>query len=315
VAFAAFGDRVKMWSTLNEPIAIWVGYALGWFAPGRADPRAGRQAMHNALRAHGRAVQAFRAAGSPGQIGVVLDIWKRHAATSSPEDVALAERGDDDGFRFFLDALLGGGYSRRIRDRLQAEGTMPSIEDGDQSLIAQPIDYLGLNVYSRVVVNARTHNPEAWAQSDPQPGGNFLDNGQEYYPKAVFDAALMARDEYGWDGPVYITENGASDGPDIADPLQDDERIQYVRGFLEWISEAIRAGIDIRSYYLWSLMDNFEWSAGYEPRYGLARIEPVTLARTPKKSARWYADLIAQHRSGRRATERSSPMFGHRARG
>jgi beta-glucosidase len=122
IAFDRLGDRVRRWATLNEPIALWIGYGVGWFAPGRRDPRAGRQAMHNAMLAHGRGVQAFRAAGSPGEIGVVLDIWKREPATQAPADVALAQQGEDDGFRFFLDALRGGGYSSRLRARLEAEG-------------------------------------------------------------------------------------------------------------------------------------------------------------------------------------------------
>lgn len=302
VAFDAFGDRVRRWATLNEPISLWMGYAVGRFAPGRTDQRAGRQAMHNAMLAHGRSVQAFREAGSPGEIGIVLDIWKREPATESPADVALALQGEDDGFRFFFDTLRAGGYSDRIVERLTREGTLPDIREGDQKVIAAPIDYLGLNVYSRVVVNSLTHDPAAWAESDPHPGGNFLDNGQEFYPKAVYDALHMVRRDYGWDGPVYITENGVADGPSAAsDPLDDDERIAYVQGFLEWISEAIREGFDVRGYYLWTLMDNYEWSAGFSIKFGIVRTDPHTQDRTLKKSAYWYADLIAEHKARRGA--------------
>ena len=300
ISFNAFGDRVRRWATLNEPIALWIGYAAGWFAPGRQEPKAGRQAMHNAMLAHGRAVQEFRAAGSPGEIGIVLDIWKREPATSSAADLALAQAGEDDGFRFFLDALRGGGYSDRIRERLEADGTMPVILPGDQAVIEQPIDYLGLNVYSRVVVNSKTNDPSQWAQSDPHPGGNFLDNGLEYYPRAVYEALDMVRDDYGWLGPVFITENGMNDGPSASEnPLEDAERIHYVEGFLEWIAAAIHGGHDVRGYYLWSLMDNFEWSAGFTSKYGVAALDPVTLDRVPKASASWYRDLIADHRLAR----------------
>jgi beta-glucosidase len=263
--------------------------------------------MHNAMLAHGRGVQAFRAAGSPGEIGIVLDIWKREPATSSPEDIALAQEGEDDGFRFFLDALRGGGYNERIRRRLESEGTMPVVEAGDQELIQEPIDYLGLNVYSRVVVNARTNDSAVWAQSERQPGGNYLDNGLEYYPRAVLEALDMVRDDYAWSGPVLITENGMTDGPSAAaNPLEDDERIHYVEGFLQWIAEAIRRGHDVRAYYLWSLMDNYEWSAGFSAKYGIAAVDPVTLERIPKKSAYWYRDLIATHRSARSIGDRPS---------
>jgi beta-glucosidase len=307
LAFAKFGDRVDRWATLNEPIAIWIGYGVGFFAPGRRDARAGRQAIHNAMLAHGRGVQAFRAAGSPGEIGIVLDIWKREPATSSPEDIALAQEGEDDGFRFFLDALRGGGYSERIRRRLESEGTMPVVEAGDQELIQEPIDYLGLNVYSRIVVNAKTNDSAVWAQSERQPGGNYLDNGLGYYPRAVLEALDMVRDDYAWSGPVLITQNGMADGPSAAaNPLEDDERIHYVEGFLQWIAEAIRQGHDVRAYYLWSLMDNYEWPAGFSAKYGIAAVDPVTLERIPKKSAYWYRDLIATHRSGRSIGDRPS---------
>ncbi len=300
LAFEKFGDRVKRWATLNEPISLWIGYGVGWFAPGRRDQKAGRQAMHNAMLAHGRGVQAFRAAGSPGEVGIVLDIWKRQPVSNSPADIALAEQGEDDGFRFFLDALRAGGYSDRILARLTADGTLPDIRPEDQALIEEPIDYLGLNVYSRVMVNAETNDPDQWAHTESQPGGNYLDNGLEFYPRAVFEALEMVRDDYGWAGPVFITENGMTDGPSLAaDPLEDDERITYVSGFLDWIAEAIRDGHDVRGYYLWSLMDNYEWSAGFTAKYGIAAVDPITLNRVPKKSAHWYRDFIAQHRETR----------------
>lgn len=297
VVFDALGDRIGRWATVNEPISTWVGYALGAFAPSRRDERAGRQAMHNQMLAHGKAVQAFRAAGSPGDIGVVLDIWKRQPATDSPEDLALAAQGEDDGFRFFLDTLRGGGYSDRLRERLEADGTFPEVHDGDQEIIASPVDYLGLNVYARVVVNSKNQDATGWAESDPPSGGNFLDDGSEFYPRAVYEALQMVRDDYGWDGPIYITENGLPDGPADpgADPLHDQERIRYVGGFLEWIDRAVAEGSDVRGYYLWSLMDNYEWGMGFSKKYGIVQVDPDTLERTPKDSAHWYRDVIAAH--------------------
>lgn len=298
VAFDRLGDRVRTWSTLNEPISIWMGYGRGVFAPGIRDERLGRRALHHALLAHGRAVQAFRAAGSPGEIGVVLDIWRRVPLTESAEDVQLAAEGEDDGFRFFLDPLLKGAYSDRIVDRLTREGTLPEIEDGDLTTISENLDFLGVNVYSRVVVDSTQAKPEAWAQSTPYPGGNYLDNGLEFYPRAVYEALEMLERDYGWRGPVMITENGMADGPGAGDdPLDDQERIAYMAGFLEWIGRSIAEGHDIRAYYAWSLMDNFEWSAGFSMRFGIARVDPVTLERVPKASARWYRDLIDAHRT------------------
>jgi len=292
LAFASYGDRVRRWATLNEPISIWVGYAMGVFAPGRTDEKTARQALHHALVSHGMGVEAFRASGRPGDIGAVFDIWQRHPATDKPEDRAVADRDEDDGFRFFLDPVLKGDYSERIRRRLTERGTMPEIRDGDLKLISTPIDYLGLNVYSRVVVSAEHYNPRWWVADDKHPGGNFLDNGMEYYPKAVYDAVFMAKEQYGWQGPIFITENGAADGPNVTDPLDDQERINYVAGFLEWIHKAIEDGADVRGYYLWSLMDNYEWAAGYSQKFGIVHLDTETMARTPKASAKWYAEVI-----------------------
>ena len=296
LAFDRFGDRVRRWATLNEPIALWVGYGMGVFAPGRADPVAGKQAMHNAMLAHGRAVQEFRAAGSPGEIGLVLDIWQRHPATESEADRAIALRDEDDSFRFFMDAILAGGYSPRLMARLTAEGTLPDIREGDFDITSTPVDFLGLNVYSRVVVSAENYNPLWWVASDAHPGGNFLDNGMEFYPKSVYDAIFMARDEYAFGRPVYITENGVADAhEDLVDGrIHDEERIRYVGGFLRWIAQAIEDGADVRGYYLWSLMDNYEWAAGFSQRFGLVHVDPSTLKRTPKDSAHWYRDVIAK---------------------
>ena len=213
LVFDEFGGSVPLWSTLNEPIAIWVGYGMGVFAPGHADERLGKQAMHHAMLAHGTAVQAFRAsaASANSEIGLVLDIWQRHPATDSPADLEIAQRDEDDSFRFFLDPLLGGGYRDRIVARLQERGVMPEVRDGDLALIAEPIDFLGLNVYSRVVVSAENYNPRWWVAGDAHPGGNFLDNGMEFYPRSVYDAIAMVRDDYGFTGPIYITENGGAD--------------------------------------------------------------------------------------------------------
>lgn len=294
LVFDEFAGLVPQWATLNEPIAIWVGYGMGLFAPGHADPRLGKQAMHNALLAHGQAVQAFREQGDPqAEIGIVLDIWKRHPASDSPADRALVDRDEDDSFRFFLDPLLTGTYSGRNVERLVREGTMPEVRDGDLDLIATPVDYLGLNVYSRVVVSARDYKPYWWEVTSDHPGGNFLDNGTEFYPKAAYDAIRLVSDEYGWDGPVYITENGTPD-PDDGDPLDDQERIRYVRGFLTWIARAIEEGANVRGYYLWSLLDNYEWAAGFSKRYGIVHVDRSTLERTPKASFRWYRDVITR---------------------
>jgi len=296
LVFDELGSVVPRWATVNEPIAIWVGYAMGIFAPGHTDPKAGRQAMHNALLAHGRAVEAFRAAGSPGEIGIVLDIWKRYPATDSAADQAIALRDEEDGFRSFLDPLLRGRYSAGLTERLAAEGTLPDIREGDLGLIGQPIDFLGLNVYSRVVVSAENYNPQWWVPGAAHPGCVYLANGMEFYPKSVYDAIFMVKNEYGFEQPIYITENGVSNANEtiVDGRVHDAERTRYVAGFLEWIARAIDDGADVRGYYLWTLLDNYEWSAGFSEKFGLVHVDPQTQERLWKESAYWYRDVVAR---------------------
>jgi beta-glucosidase len=213
LCFERFGDRVQRWATINEPIALWVGYGLGIFAPGTIDPRAGKQAMHHAMVAHGQAVQAFRASGKPGTIGIVLDVWKRHPATDSDADKALAQHDENDGFRFFFDELFAGGWNSSLQEQMRVENVTPRHTDEDFQCAAEPIDWLGLNIYSRVLVSAENYNPRWWEASEEQifPGGNFLANGQEFYPPALRDAVEIARNEYAVNVPIYITENGCPD--------------------------------------------------------------------------------------------------------
>ncbi len=292
--FDALGDRVQQWSTLNEPIALWVGYGLGAFAPGSTDRAQAHQAMHHALVGHGKAVDAFRGSGATGDIGIVIDVWKRHPATTRPEDAAAAVRGEQDGFRFFFDPVFTGRYEPGMLERFDAEETGFTYTAEDLATISRPIDFLGINVYSRVVVSAESESEKWWTNSEQRPGGNYLANGMEYYPRAVYDAIKIATDEYGVSVPIFITENGVSDQLD-GEPgvmIDDHERIRYVSGFLEWIARARDEGADVRGYYLWSLLDNCEWAAGFSQRFGIVHVDQRTLARTPKRSAMWYRDLI-----------------------
>ncbi|WP_297083748.1 GH1 family beta-glucosidase [uncultured Demequina sp.] len=289
-----FGDRIPLWSTLNEPISLWVGYGMGVFAPGIADPVLGRQAMHNGLVAHGLGVMQLREAAPEADIGLVLDIWKRHPSSDSDADQAIADRDEDTSFRFFLDGALRGGYGARVVDTLEREGTMPVVRDGDFATMSQGLDYLGLNVYGRVVVDAQHYNPEWWVTAGQHPSGNYLQNGMEFYPKSVYDAIMLVRDEYADDLPLFITENGVADGDGLSadECLNDAERIDYIRGFLTWIARAMDHGADVRGYYAWSLIDNYEWAAAFTKKFGLVHVDPDTLERTPKASARWYAKVI-----------------------
>lgn len=293
--FTAFGDIVPMWSTINEPIATYVGYACGGFAPGYTNEKWGNQARHNILVAHGKGVEAFRSHHLNSKIGVVIDIWKRHALTDAPEDIAMMVDQDERNWKFYCDPILAGHYSDYILEHLAAEGTLMHMEPDDFSLTAQPLDYFGLNVYNRVPVTANQQVAMDFSQ-----GGNFLNNRTEYYPKAVYDAIHLLHDLYGIKIPIYITENGTyfeGTEPVGADGMiHDDDRIRYIAGFLEWLEKAIDEGFDVRGYFLWSLMDNFEWSAGTNFKFGILSTDPKTFDTRWKKSAYFYRDFIAAHR-------------------
>lgn len=294
--FRAFGDIVPMWSTVNEPIATYVGYAHGGFAPGYTNESWGNQARHNILVAHGKGVEAFRALNQKNsKIGVVIDIWKRHALTNSPEDIALMIDQDERNWKFYTDPILAGRYSDYILEHLEKEGTLMHMEPHDFELTGQPLDYFGLNVYNRVPVTVNQQ-----AQMDFSQGGNFLNNRTEYYPKAVYDAIHLLHDLYNIQCPIYITENGTyyeGNEPVGANGIiEDNDRIRYIEGFLEWLEKAIDEGFDVRGYYLWSLMDNFEWSAAYNFKFGIAQANMQTGETKWKKSAYFYRDFIRKAR-------------------
>ena len=295
--FRRYADRVPLFSTLNEPIAIYVGYGCGAFAPGKNSDRFGKQACHNALLAHGKAVERFRSLSlQKSKIGIVIDIWHRHPARDdNPDDVALAEKENEESYRFFLNPIFNGGYTDYILKKMSDDGTLPEIEPEDFKYIGQKLDFFGLNCYNRVVVSK---DSEAIKKKIINAGGNFADTGEEFYPKSVYDALRILKNDYKVDIPIIITENGCRDNGEksVNGEICDEFRIRYVKGFLKWIHKAIEEGIDVRGYYLWTLIDNFEWTAGYKFRFGIVSNDRITQKRTLKKSAFEYSDIIKNNR-------------------
>ena len=291
-----FGDSIPLWATVNEPIATYVGYSGKGFAPNRGDEASGRQANHILLMAHGEAVRRFRQAKLKGKIGIVVDIWHHHPLRADhPGDVALAELENEKSYRSYLNPIFRGAYTDALLDYMARENCLPEIREGDMELIHRPLDFFGLNCYNRVVDCV---DPSLLERDVTRPtGGNFLDNGVETYPRAVYEAAHILADEYKIGIPIYITENGMPNGnEDVVDgKIHDTARIGYIRGFLNWTAKAIAEGIDIRGYYLWSLLDNWEWVAGYSMRYGMVHVDFNTQRRILKDSARWYSQFIAEH--------------------
>ncbi len=295
--FKEFGDSVPIWATINEPVATYVGYAMGFFAPGYKNEKYGRQVNHHILFAHGEGVQRFREAGlKDAKIGIVVDIWNHHPLRpDNEEDQRLAEMENEKTYRSYLNPIFRGCYSDKLLHYMEENHCMPQMEPGDMEKISRKIDFFGLNCYNRVVDCA---DPDLLQNRKREIlGGNYLDDGTEFYPKAVYDAAHILHDEYKLDIPIYVTENGLANCKQQVEEdgsIHDTERIQYLNGFLEWIEKAINDGIDIRGYYVWSLLDNWEWCGGHKARYGLVHVDFDTQQRTCKDSAVWYKNKIAE---------------------
>ena len=281
------GDRLVSLSTHNEPWCSKVlGHETGQFAPGLRDPEAGVVAGHHLLLSHGLAMQALRAAGVACPLGIVLNQSSATPATGSPADRLLAQQQYASMVRWFLDPVLQGRYP-------EVEGVAipqaPVLQAGDLALISAPLDFLGVNYYTRI-----------WASADKTPAPQALgvtDMGWEIYPDGLRELLTDLHAGYQLP-PIYITENGCACADVLVDgAVTDTARIDYLRSHLEALAQASAAGVDIRGYFAWSLMDNFEWDSGYAKRFGLVHVDYATQVRTPKASAHWYRELIARHKA------------------
>ncbi len=291
-----FGDDVDFWVTFNEPIAVFVGNAAGFFAPGLKDEKYARQCLHNLLVSHGETVRLFREKKVKGKIGIVVDVWKHYPGRpGNPQDEASALYNNEcAGYGMFLNPLFLGEYSKPHMDYMKENHMVPEIKDQDMETICRKMDFYGLNFYNGLIDHTDEMKKRALRQK--ASGGNYQDRPENHTEK-LYDVLHMLIDKYHVDIPIYITENGLpeTDSPDMDRMLHDQERIEYIKGVLIPLHQAIRDGIDVRGYYLWSLMDNFEWSAGYEARYGIFYTDYKTQERIPKDSAKWYRQVIADN--------------------
>jgi beta-glucosidase len=292
-AFAAYaevvarrlGDRVSGWITHNEPfIVAWLGYGNGEHAPGRADPAAAVAAGHHVLLSHALALDVLRREAPQAAHGITLDVWPCSPATGSEADADAAARHDAWRNRWFLDPLFGRGYP--------FEGA--PVRDGDLAAIAAPLDFLGINTYSRALVAA---GPGGEPRLVRAPDGELTDTGWEVWPDALHDVLARVHADYA-PPALYVTENGAAfadvRGHDGA--VHDPERVEYLRRYTAAVARAAAAGIPVRGYFVWSLVDNFEWAHGYSKRFGLVYVDYPTLERVPKDSFAWYRSHIAARR-------------------
>jgi beta-glucosidase len=313
---AALGDRVRHWATLNEPwCSAWLGYGNGVHAPGIADHRQAARAAHHLLLAHGRATAAMRAqAPSDHQLGIVLNVFPVRPDESTSvhlrgplEDIAWRIDGVQN--RWFLDALFTGGYPPDTLDLLAPY--LDGVIGGDDLLeISQPLDFLGINYYHDALIvpaypptsDDRGPYPGAGTvrPADPAPGATSM--GWPVTPDGLRRMLLRIGAEYPAAPPLVITENGSAWHDDdaalsIDGPVPDPQRVDYLLRHLDSTARAVREGADVRGYFAWSLLDNFEWALGYSQRFGIVRVDYETLQRRPRTSYVTYRDLISAHHS------------------
>lgn len=294
IMYKRLDDRVARWATLNEP---WVvsdgGYLHGALAPGHKNRFEAPIASHHLMRAHGAAVQRYRAVGKK-EIGLVVNLEPQVAASQDPADLAATNRWDAYMNRQYLDVALLGKYPDELPREIFGEA-WPVWPDEDYKLINQKIDFVGVNYYTRSV---RKDNPSAYPVRGAvvkQPGSAYTETSWEVFPSAFTDILEWVHKRYNAP-PIYVMENGAAfydppvaEGGRVRDPL----RVSYLRSHLRAARDAIAKGVNLRGYMVWSLLDNLEWSLGYSKRFGIVHVDFQSQTRTPKDSARYYAKVIA----------------------
>ncbi len=306
---ALFGDRVKLFATLNEPwMFAFVGHLLGRHAPGRHNPWLSMRVFHHAMMAHAFAFESVKSERPGAQVGISLSLSPVIPQSSAQRDVDAARRADLFTNRLQLDPLLRSSYPDETRSL--AGPFFPRVSAEDSRVLARrSLDFVGINTYSRVRARYVRFFPRLhfWTDEDDVPetefcrdGAQYTDMGQEVYPPALRTVLERLRDEYG-NPPVYITENGASfrDIPEHG-RVHDRKRTAYIEAYLAEAARALEDGCDLRGYFYWSLLDNFEWSYGYAKRLGIVFVDFDTQERIVKDSGFRYAEILAEHRKCRR---------------
>jgi beta-glucosidase len=294
--FERLGDRVPIWMTHNEPWVVAVlGYLKGIHAPGHTDLQAALDVTHHLNLSHGLAVRRFRELVPQGQIGIALSLAATYPKSETDADREAAHASDGYTNRWFLDPLLRGRYPDDMVERFAGAGAEPlrAVRDGDMAVVATPIDFLGVNYYFRRLISAGGGEFGWTVQEHGEPGVHTSDIGWEFHPDGLYDLLVGIHREYG-SLAMYVTENGTAlhdvVGPDGR--VRDPRRIDYLRRHLLAAGRALSDGVDLRGYFVWSLLDNFEWAMGYPPRFGLVHVDYETQRRTPKESAAWYSEVI-----------------------
>lgn len=292
--FGELGDTVPIWITHNEPmVAAFAGHWEGNHAPGIKDPATALTVAHHLLLSHGKAVQAYREMGLKGQIGISLNMTSVYPAGDNEADRQAAAHLDAFNNRWFADPVFRGRYPAMLRQELAREYAVPEILPGDMGSISAPIDFLGINYYFPTYVEADTGSPDGIKYVDS--GKEKTEMGWEVYAQGLYDLLIRLTEDYHI--PIMITENGAAyaDTVDTAGDIEDAKRLAYIEKHLVQAHRAIRDGVDLRGYFAWSLMDNFEWAEGYSKRFGLIYVDYPTQKRIMKKSGYWYSRVATEN--------------------
>lgn len=299
VTTRALGDRVRHWITHNEPwVAAHLGYLEGRFAPGRTDWSDALAAGHHLLLSHGRAVPVIRANAPGSTVGIALDCRHSYPASDDPADVAANRHFDGFRNRWFFDPVFGKGYPTDMVDAYRGRGRLGDdmIRDGDLDAIAAPIDFLGLNFYTSIPIRVGAEESEdTEVAPGPEPPAGYTEMGWPIKPDALTDFLVRIQRDYS-PPAVMITENGASfsEGPSADGRVHDLRRIDYLAEHVEATRKAIDSGVNVTGYFVWSLLDNLEWVAGFDQRFGLVWVDHSTGRRVPKDSYHWYRALLMQ---------------------
>jgi beta-glucosidase len=284
------GDRVAAITTHNEPWVIAIlGHETGVFAPGIKDRATAMQVTHHLLLSHGLALQALRTERHSTRLGIVLNLSPMHAATDSPEDLAKTRLEDGRLLRWYMDPLFTGTYPQDVLADLGADA--PKVFAGDMAAITTPMDFLGINYYSRSVISAQG----PWDVHSS--GREVTDMGWEVYPEGLTELLVRMHRDYPVP-PLYVTENGGAFKDRLEDGrVHDHQRRDYIARHISAVADAMEQGVHMEGYMVWSLLDNFEWASGYEKRFGIVHVDYATQQRTLKDSALWYREFLGRQKA------------------
>jgi beta-glucosidase len=290
----ALGDRVKNWMVFNEPWCfVYLGYLYGAHAPGVRDSERAVKASHITNLSHAEAIRAMRATGKPELIGTAYSMTAMYPESDSPEDAAATERQHGWTNTWFLDPLVKGTYPQAYVEQEKMLRKM-DVRPGDMETCREGLDFIGINLYQRSIVSNDPENRNLGTRQHLGPGPRTAFNW-EVWPAALYRMIKRIDADYGL--PIYVTENGCSypTEPDANGRVYDQERIDFYNGFVGQVGRAIEEGCDVRGYYGWTLIDNFEWAEGYRQRFGIVHVDFETQKRTIKDSGYWFRDLIASN--------------------